>query len=114
MKTKFFAGTLLATSLVMATGCASVVHQAAMRGQILDVTDGETYLCIGSHDGAQVGQELTVQRFTRISGVKGSWNFRKDATGIVKITEIVDEHFAKAKILTGKVGVNDIVELEKH
>jgi hypothetical protein len=32
----------------------------------------------------------------------------------VKITEIVDEHFAKAKVISGKAAKNDVVELIAH
>ena len=104
--------------LAIATGCASLDtlrHEYIMRGQILDVTDGQAYLCIGSAHGAQVGQELTVYRFTRVATpipVKGNPPFKKEPTGTVRITEIVNEHFARAQVLTGKAEVNSVVELQ--
>ncbi len=108
---------LLATLFVVLTGCSTVGvirHQYIMRGQILDVSDGEIYLCIGSNDGAQIGQELTAYRFVKTGQtIKGAQFFRRETTGTVRITEIIDEHYAKANLLTGKADVNNIVELEK-
>ncbi|MBP1709664.1 MAG: hypothetical protein H6Q47_197, partial [Deltaproteobacteria bacterium] len=37
----------------------------------------------------------------------------KEEVGKVKIEEIVDQHMANAKIITGEVKVHDIVELMK-
>jgi hypothetical protein len=85
-----------------------------MRGQILEVADNMAYLCIGKNDGAQVGQELTVYRFVK-SGYLTPRNqipyFEKRKTGSVKIEDIFDEHYSHAKILTGSVKANDVVEL---
>ena len=39
--------------------------------------------------------------------------FKREEVGKVKILEIVDEHMANAKILSGEAKVNDIVELKK-
>lgn len=119
MKTKPFIAALLVLSFAIAAGCATaeaVRHQYIMRGQILDVTDGEAYLCIGSADGAQVGQELTVYRFTRAAPTLlkgGSPAFQREPTGTVRITEIVNEHFARARVLTGRAEVNSVVELRR-
>ncbi|MBI5593588.1 MAG: hypothetical protein HY881_24310 [Deltaproteobacteria bacterium] len=85
-----------------------------MRGQILESTGEGVYLCIGSADGAEVGQEYEVYKFVRMQDLKTMRpNFKREETGKVKITEIVDEHYAKAKILTGEAKVNYIVELHK-
>jgi len=80
-----------------------------MKGSIIETSDSEVYLCIGSKDGASVGQELDVYKTTqRQSKVTP---FRRVLTGKVKITEIIDEHFAKATVISGKAEKNDIVEL---
>ena len=118
MKRKCIIGCLLAWTAIMA-GCAnldSARHEYIMRGQILEVSDNEAYLCIGRKDGAEVGQEYTVYNFrkTLLRNEKSpQFTYIKEKTGTVKLIEIVDEHFAKAKILTGEAKVNDVVELSR-
>lgn len=47
------------------------------------------------------------------TGPKGDMPyFRKVETGVVKITEIVEEHYAKAVIVSGEVKINYAVELK--
>ena len=104
--------------LTLITGCATfqtAKHKYIMRGQILEATDEGLYLCIGSADGAKAGQEYKVYKFVRMQqGTKSIRpNYRKEETGTVKITEIVDEHYAKARILTGEAKENYVVELDK-
>ena len=119
MKSNFIITSLSIVALFIMTSCASLEkagHQYVMRGNILESTSEGVYLCIGSADGATVGQELNVYKFTKIPGAGKSSippNFRRQETGTVKITEIVDEHYAKAKILTGEAKENSIVELHK-
>lgn len=118
MRKRSIISALLLIGLLALGGCAaglqSAQHQYIMRGQILDVNDNMAYLCIGKNDGAQVGQELTVYRFVK-SGYLTTKNqipyFKKEKTGSVKIEDIFDEHYSHARILTGNVKVNDVVEL---
>jgi len=86
-----------------------------MRGQILEVDDNIAYLCIGSSDGASVGQELTVVKHGRMPTPArfSEPRYKREEIGKVKIVEIVDEHYAKANVLTGEVKVNYVVELRK-
>lgn len=98
--------------LLMLVGCATIEaarHQYFMRGSILDVQDGTAYLCLGIEQGAKVGQEFTVSRYVHIPGSRGGYNV--EHVGTVKITE-VQSHMAYAKILTGDVRANDIVDLQ--
>ncbi len=98
--------------LVMAIGCASLEaarHKYLMRGQVLEVQDGKAYLCLGTEQGAKVGQVFTVRRYVRIGGQRGG-SYRVDSVGTVKITE-VESHMANAQIVTGNVKANDIVDL---
>lgn len=107
-------GTVVSVLLVIlltAMGCATLEtarHEYLMRGQVLEVEDGTAYLCIGSEQGAKVGQVFTVHRYVKIAGARGS--YRIDLVGTVKITE-VETHMAWAKIVTGDVKANDVVEL---
>lgn len=115
MKAKFIFITL-GIIVFFITSCATLEtarHKYIMRGQILEVSADGVYLCIGSADGAEVGQELKVYRFVRLPPMKTIPNYKREDTGTVKITEVVDEHFAIAKILTGEARENYIVELHR-
>ena len=84
-----------------------------MRGQVLTLDSGVATVCIGARDGAAVGQILEVQHITiRPSGnAHGTVTFMRTDAGRVKITELFDEHYAKAQVVTGNPAVNDVVEL---
>ena len=105
----------VAILFIAAAGCATmetVGHKYFMKGQILDVSDGQAYLCIGSAEGAKAGQEFLVYRHVRVpSTAKAPPSFKREKVGSVKITQVVDEHFAMANILSGDIKVNDVAEL---
>jgi hypothetical protein len=114
--TKALVNALLVILFIVAAGCAtlgSAGHKYIMKGQILEVADSGAYLCIGSAEGAKVGQEYAVYRNIKMqhSGFKQQTIYRRKLIGAVKITEIVDEHYAKAIVLKGDVGINDVAEL---
>ena len=111
-----------AVSLILATfviflmaSCATmgqkVYHGFLMKGSIIEASGSEVYLCIGSKDGASVGQELDVYKIVKTTSKVTP--FKREHTGKVKITEIVDEHFAKATVISAKAEKNDIVELAR-
>lgn len=105
---------LMMVGLFMLTACAEIqkpYHSVFMKGSIIHTADDGVYLCIGSKDGASVGQELNVYK-TTFTGQPKKPSFKRDKTGMVRITEIVDEHFATATVISGKAEKNDIVELE--
>ena len=103
---------LLAVSLA---GCLpdSVRHGWVMRGQVLALDNGVATVCIGTSDGAKVGQVLEVQHITpKPSGNShASVTFTRTDAGRVKITELFDEHYARAQVVAGNPAVNDVVEL---
>ena len=118
MEGKIVVRGLLTILLLLMAGCVTLEsekHQYIMRGQVLEVTGDTAYLCIGSKDGAQVGQEFTVYRFVKVhnpyASRGGFYSFKREQTGEIEITEIVDEHMATAKTVRGEVRVNDVVEL---
>ena len=43
--------------------------------------------------------------------MKQQISYKRKLIGAVKITEIVDEHYAKAIVLKGDVSANDVAEL---
>ena len=101
--------------IILLTSCATMgkaYHKYLMKGSIIETYDSDIYLCIGSNDGAEVGQELDVYKIRTISKARST--FQREHAGKVKITEIVDEHFAKAKVISGKAEKNDVVELIAH
>ncbi len=98
-----------ASVIFLMISCATVYHGYLMKGSIVDASDSEVYLCIGSKDGAAVGQELNVYKIIRVTRARPT--FRREYAGKVKITEIIDEHFAKATVISGKAEKDDIVEL---
>ncbi|MBF0466213.1 MAG: hypothetical protein HQK88_03185 [Nitrospirae bacterium] len=104
----------ITVTTLMVGGCAGLEqahHEYLMKGTILEKTGDEVYLCIGTKDGAQVGQELNVYLTRRVIGKGTHTDWERVFTGKVKITEIVDEHFAKGKVISGTVKENDIAEL---
>ena len=117
MKMRTCLSALLVILFATSMGCATLEtakHAYIMRGSVLEVTDGTAYICLGSDQGAKVGQELTVQRYVRTgaSPKGGAPSYRVETVGTVKITE-TESHMANAKILTGDVKENDIVDLKQ-
>ena len=100
---------LAAFVILLMFSCATVYHGFLMKGSIIETSDADIYLCIGSKDGAAAGQELNVYKVIRVTRARPT--FKREYTGKVKITEIIDEHFAKATVISGKAEKNDIVEL---
>ncbi|TAL36701.1 MAG: hypothetical protein EPN93_07715 [Spirochaetes bacterium] len=92
-------------------------HKYIMRGAILDARGNEVDLCIGTRDGAKVGQELEVYaiegRVTR-ANPSAVPEYRRIKTGVVRITAIYDEHYAQAVIVSGKAEKNAMAEIEIH
>jgi len=92
--------------------CARIYHAYLMKGNILEASDSDVYLCIGSKDGASVGQELNVYKVIMNPQEPLARRASKGVqTGKVKITEIFDNRIAKATVISGKAEKGDIVEL---
>jgi hypothetical protein len=98
---------LLGTQPVLAAG---IGHSFFMRGQVVDTDSSGKVVCIGSADGAKVGQVLEVYRVKRTHGKTPSYG--RTLTGHVTVDRIVDEHFAHVVISDGAAAVNDVVELQ--
>jgi len=98
-------------------GCAEggVRHGWIMRGQVLTVDGDVATVCVGSRDGAKVGQVLTVERITvkpAPSPKSGSPTFSRSDIGRVKIIQLYGEHYARAQVVAGSPAINDVVEFE--
>ena len=103
--------------LIALSGCATsspAYHSYVMQGQVLEV-DGKTLtVCIGKRDGASVGQVLEVVRHVKQSSSPKAIgpNYRREAVGSARITNLFDEHYATADVLDGQPMVNDVAELK--
>lgn len=115
MKVKTLSSVLFLMLLSPIAGCVSLEtasHKYLMRGQILEMKGDTAYLCIGSNDGTQIGQEFTVYKFERRPHIhKNAVSFKRKKTGIVKIVQVIDEHVATAEIVSGEAKENYVVEL---
>ena len=117
MRKRTIVNLFLAILFIAAAGCATmetVGHKYMMKGQILEVSDGEAYLCIGSAEGAKAGQEFLVYRHLKLPSTgskQASPSYKREQVGSVKITQVVDEHYARANIISGNIKVNDVAEL---
>ena len=92
-----------------------VYHRYIMKGSLMEVDDEGIYLCVGTRDGAKAGQQIDVFRYTRdrSRNPKSGVRFKRVKVGRIEILEVVDEHFARAKALEGKLREGDVAELEE-
>jgi len=117
MKKTSIVTAFFATLLLVLAGCAtlqSVEHKHIMKGQVLDVSNGQAVLCIGSADGAKEGQQFPVYRYERspsASPKETSPSFKRVEVGSLQITQVFDVHYAKASILGGDIKEHDVAEL---
>lgn len=103
---------LIASFTSNAAETPSLRHTFFMRGQVVEAQAQSLVICIGSADGASVGQQLDVVQHRRVSsGPKGMGRFEREVVGKVRIDAIVDEHYAEATLISGKAGEKDSVEL---
>ena len=117
MKSKVIITAMLSFLIFAMTGCATMGtsgHKYFMRGQALEVTGSEAYICTGTAEGGKAWQEYTVHGFVKSMAApqKQAPVFTRQIVGEVKIPEVVDEHYAKTRVLKGDVRVNDVVQLK--
>ncbi len=110
---KLFAVVLL-TLVVSACSTSQFSHEYLMKGQVVSTNNDDVIVCIGTADGATVGQELAAYRFTVEQGAEeGSEYYNKVKIGHIKIQAIINKHFARATVLDGDIQDNDMVELTR-
>ena len=90
-------------------------HEYLMRGHVLEADAGVLVVCVGTSDGAQVGQELDVIHHERVTGSpkKPGPRKRRETVGRVRNTSLFDEHYATAEIVEGNASPHDTVELSR-
>lgn len=113
-----FAAFLIALSALVVAPAAraenpGIRHTLFMAGSVIEASAEGIYLCIGTAEGAAPGQVLDVVRVTRDKSVnpKQGARFHREKVGRVRVDAIVDEHFAQATVLDGRVEKGDIVRL---
>lgn len=111
--------TTLTSLLLLLSACSSIEgarHEYVMRGQVVEVTGKEVVVCVGSRDGVRVGQELQAYRLvatTTGTPTRNPLRWERQKVGVVRIVQVVDEHFARAQVISGDVAVNNLVELSR-
>jgi len=105
---------LLAFAAGTGLSAQNVYHKYIMRGTILEVSGAEVYLCVGKTDGASVGQEMDVFRIDTQAGKnpKSPPTFKRVKLGRVQILELVQDHYARAKLLTGSAPKGAVAEIQ--
>jgi hypothetical protein len=108
---KFFVVVLLASVLGACAG-SEFYHKQMMSGQIVSTDGDQVVLCIGTSGGAENGMTFDVYsvRYDEIGA--DSDGYKREFAGTISVTEVLDEHFAQATVKSGKVQVNNMVELK--
>ncbi|MFZ5635588.1 MAG: hypothetical protein ACOY82_03270 [Pseudomonadota bacterium] len=105
---------VLALSSIAIADDGGIRHGFIMRGQVIDTDRNSVVVCIGRRDGAEVGQILDVVRHkksTRSSRANYP-QYERTVVGSVRITEVFDDHYARAEVVQGTAKRSDIIELE--
>lgn len=104
---------VLAITLLLG-GCANsqFYHDSFMSGVVAEVKDKEALVCISGRPDVQPGTVLEV--FTLRQGSNAvfhdNWGYQRLLSGQVKVTEVVDEHFAKVTLIKGRIRKHDMIE----
>lgn len=80
-----------------------------MRGLVVNASESDTIICVGTADGAQPGQVMQVYRIS-IPDEFDDEDFIRDEIGKVEVVEVINAHFARVKVLSGDVQKHDIAE----
>lgn len=113
---KIFASLLIGAALISASPLIAqgMEHSFFMRGHVVAMEDTGPVICIGKADGAQTGQVQDVYRVEyRHAHRPEQTSYKRVKVGEVKITEIIDDHFARTQVTDGKLKEHDIVELSR-
>lgn len=103
---------LIALVSVLGACSSQIYHKAVMRGQIVAVDEDQVTICIGRQQGAKTGDEFRVKRSVFRQGVveDGESDFELVEVGRIKVSRVIDDHYARAKVINGSIKLNDIGE----
>lgn len=110
---------LAAVVIGFVAGCSNIQgvrHNYIMRGQVVEIAGNDAVICVGSADGAKVNQELIAYGLSKrevdvLDEDPVLWE--RIPVGAVRIERVIDEHFAKARVVSGTVSVHDVIELSR-
>ena len=104
---------IINSGLINCNSVSPLFHQYMMSGNIVDVLDDDlVVVCIGTADGAKEGQTLLVHRTISLEDGAGDfYTYGRVEVGKVRVQSIIDEHYARAKVLTGELEKYDHVQL---
>ena len=102
--------------LTLAPACTSppmrLPSHHFLRGSIVHVSGKTAYVSVGNRDRAETGHRLKVYRLSRCPALHDEYIHTKHYVGIVSIRRILDDDFAVADILSGRVRRYDIAEMK--
>lgn len=105
---------LLFFGFLVACAANPFFHKNILRGQIVGLNEDEIVICVGSEDGAEQGQALSVYRVVyKQASPEGYGEFSRKYIGEISIVSIIGEHFARASVVSGNISKHDIVELKE-
>jgi hypothetical protein len=112
-KKQFLMVFLLLVQVSIIQGCASYKEYTVENydyGKIIDIKNQEIVIDFGHRESLRIGQIIDV--YITIKASPGFTRRHKNIKmGVIEITEIIDDHHAKAKILYGKVDKECRVDL---
>lgn len=111
---------VLASLMLAMSGCSA--NHETMRGSVIMALEKEAHICIGSENGLQVGDRVTIYRVKQVpstkeaivpdrsSGYRPKVRYERVKVGTARVIEILSEHYAAIELIEGELLANDIVE----
>jgi hypothetical protein len=95
------------------SGCAGngFYHDYVMSGQVVEASKDQVVLCVGGESAAKVGMEFSVYEVIYTGSMNdGTDSYNLNKVGAVEIESIIDEHFARARIVDGNIKKYNLVQ----
>ena len=100
---KVFA-TILLGLLISACSTSEIIHQYAMRGQVVQVTGDQVVVCTGTSGAFNPGEEYDAFEVVFEGSIDdGTDSYYLKKVGSVALDTMIDTHFARGKIIDGAV-----------
>ena len=85
-----------------------------MRGQVVSFEGDNVVICIGTKRLDLEGETLSAYRIVYVGGENLAFDgFSRERVGSMIVDRIIDEHFAQATVIEGKIGKYDMVEIAR-
>lgn len=94
--------------VIMLTGCAGTKYalHPHNRGKVISTDNGSAVICVEDNEFLKEGGTYDVYKVTRGKREDRSLGYGPDkyeTTGKIQITQVLDGHYASAKIMSGTV-----------